>query len=82
MSRVGSLKVSIGPLNDSGNPATLYATKLNGELIQEVAIKGFGNFDWEALGIDDKNQLWIGEIGNNSMRLSETRCYRGTEPFH
>ena len=41
-------------LNDSGNPATLYATKRNGELIQEIAVKGSRNFDWEALGIDGK----------------------------
>ena len=53
-------------LNDSGNPAVLYATKRNGELIQEIKVRGTRNFDWEALGIDDKGQLWIGDIGNNS----------------
>lgn len=67
-------------LNDSGNPATLYATKLNGELIQEVAIKGSGNFDWEALGIDDKNQLWIGEIGNNSRLRFDLKVVVIAEP--
>ena len=67
-------------LNDSGNPATLYATKLNGELIQEVAIKGSGNFDWEALGIDDKNQLWIGEIGNNSRLRFDLKVVVIPEP--
>ncbi len=53
-------------LNDSGNPAVLYATKRNGELIQEIKVRGSRNFDWEALGIDNKGQLWIGDIGNNS----------------
>ncbi len=67
-------------LNDSGNPATLYPTKLNGELIQEVAIKGSGNFDWEALGIDDKNQLWIGEIGNNSRLRFDLKVVVIAEP--
>ena len=67
-------------LNDSGNPATLYATKLNGELIQEIAIKGSGNFDWEALGIDDKNQLWIGEIGNNSRLRFDLKVVVIAEP--
>ncbi|MDE0322577.1 MAG: hypothetical protein OXN27_01530 [Candidatus Poribacteria bacterium] len=67
-------------LNDSGNPATLYATKLNGELIQEVAVKGSGNFDWEALGIDDKNQLWIGEIGNNSRLRFDLKVVVIAEP--
>ena len=67
-------------LNDSGNPAALYATKLNGELIQEVAVDGSGNFDWEALGIDDKNQLWIGEIGNNSRLRFDLKVVVVAEP--
>ena len=29
-------------------------------------MRGTRNFDWEALSIDDKGQLWIGDIGNNS----------------
>ncbi|MXV72978.1 hypothetical protein F4Z99_01725 [Candidatus Poribacteria bacterium] len=67
-------------LNDSGNPATLYATKLNGELIGEIAVKGSRNFDWEALGIDDKNQLWIGEIGNNSRLRFDLKVVVVSEP--
>ena len=67
-------------LNDSGNPATLYATKLNGELIQEIAVRGSGNFDWEALGIDSKNQLWIGEIGNNSRLRQDLKVVVVAEP--
>ncbi len=67
-------------LNDSGNPASLYATKLNGELIQEIAVKGSGNFDWEALGIDEKNQLWIGEIGNNSRLRFDLKVVVVAEP--
>ena len=67
-------------LNDSGNPAALYATKLNGELIQKIAINGSRNFDWEALGIDDKNQLWIGEIGNNSRLRFDLKVVVVAEP--
>lgn len=67
-------------LNDSGNPATLYATKRTGELIGEVAVKGAGNIDWEALGIDDKNQLWIGEIGNNSRLRIDLKVVVVREP--
>ena len=67
-------------LNDSGNPAALYATKRNGELIQEIAVQGSGNFDWEALGIDDKNQLWIGEIGNNSRLRFDLKVVVVAEP--
>ena len=53
-------------LNDSGNPNVLYATKRNGALIREIKVNGLRNFDWEALGIDEKGQIWIGDIGNNS----------------
>ena len=67
-------------LNDSGNPATLYATKLNGELIQEIPVRGSGNFDWEALGIDAKNRLWIGEIGNNSRLRQDLKVVVVEEP--
>ena len=67
-------------LNDSGNPAALYATRLNGEFIQKIEIKGSGNFDWEALGIDDKNQLWIGEIGNNSRLRFDLKVVVIAEP--
>lgn len=57
-------------LNDSGNPSSLYATKRNGELITAIKIRGTRNFDWEALANDEKGQLWIGDIGNNSrMRI-------------
>ena len=67
-------------LNDSGNPAALYATKLNGELIQEIAVHGSGNFDWEALGIDAQNRLWIGEIGNNSRLRQDLKVVVVEEP--
>ncbi len=67
-------------LNDSGNPATLYATKLNGELIQEITVQGSKNFDWEALGIDSQNRLWIGEIGNNSRLRQDLKVVVIAEP--
>lgn len=67
-------------LNDSGNPAALYATRLNGELIQEITVQGSGNFDWEALGIDEKNHLWIGEIGNNSRLRMDLKVVVVAEP--
>ena len=67
-------------LNDSGNPATLYATKRNGELIQEIKVRGTRNFDWEAFGIDDKGQLWIGDIGNNSRMRFDLNVVVVKEP--
>lgn len=70
-------------LNDSGNPSVLYATKRNGELIQEIKVRGTRNFDWEALAIDDKGQIWIGDIGNNSrMRFDlNVTVVKEPDPF-
>ncbi|MDE0316251.1 MAG: hypothetical protein OXM61_15230 [Candidatus Poribacteria bacterium] len=67
-------------LNDSGNPAVLYATKRNGELIREIKVRGSRNFDWEALGIDNKGQLWIGDIGNNSRMRFDLNVVVVKEP--
>lgn len=60
-------------LNDSGNPNVLYATRINGELIREFRVQGARNRDWEALAIDDKENLWVGEIGNNSRQRTDLR---------
>lgn len=67
-------------LNDSGNPAVLYATKRNGELIQEIKVRGSRNFDWEALAIDNAGQLWIGDIGNNSRMRFDLNVVVVKEP--
>jgi len=67
-------------LSDSGNPADLYATGLDGKLIREVSVEGATNRDWETLATDDKGQLWIGEIGNNSRQRSDLRIYLIAEP--
>ena len=67
-------------LNDSGNPAELYATELTGKLIRAYPVEGGDNRDWEALAIDDKGQLWIGGIGNNSRERGDLRVYVVDEP--
>ena len=67
-------------LNDSGNPPILYATTLEGELIREFPVEGTTNRDWEALEVDDKGQLWVGEIGNNSRMRDDLTIYVVPEP--
>jgi hypothetical protein len=67
-------------LNDSGNPAVLYATTLEGELIGEITVRGARNRDWEDLAIDDKGQLWIGDIGNNMRWRTDLSIYVVLEP--
>ena len=67
-------------LNDSGNTPDLFATRLNGKFIQKISVQGAQNIDWETLGIDDQNQLWIGEIGNNSRLRTDLKVLVVAEP--
>lgn len=71
-------------LNDSGNPAALYAVRADGELIAEIAVQGAENYDWEALAGDRQGNLWIGEIGNNSRQRQDLALFVVSEPnpFH
>ena len=50
---------------DSLNPAVLYAFRLDGELVAEVAVPEAPNTDWEDIAIDDSGHLYIGDLGNN-----------------
>jgi len=61
--------------NDSGNPARIYAVRKNGKLLEPwtegISIGGFPNIDWEDIAIDDKNRLYVGDIGNNRGRRND-----------
>jgi len=46
-------------LNDSGNPASLYATDLGGKLIREFDVKGSKNKDGTMLAAVTYGRLWI-----------------------
>ncbi|MDR3632526.1 MAG: hypothetical protein P4L84_01750 [Isosphaeraceae bacterium] len=66
-------------LNDSGNPAMLFAVKRDGGFIGEFAVQA-PNFDWEDFADDGNGRLYIGDIGNNDLRLPLRAIYRVDEP--
>jgi len=66
-------------LNDSGNPAQLYAVKSTGELLRIVALCA-ENIDWEALTADEKGRLIAADVGDNFKRRPEVQLYRCAEP--
>jgi len=66
-------------LNDSGNPAQLYAIKSTGELLRIVGLVA-ENLDWEALTADEKGRLIAADIGDNHHVRPEVQLYRCAEP--
>jgi hypothetical protein len=69
-------------ISDSGNPANLYAIDRTGKLLAEYRVEKALNIDWEALAIDDKGYLYIGDVGNNGIPIlfSRRQVYRVKEP--
>ncbi|GAA4684743.1 hypothetical protein [Phytohabitans rumicis] len=62
-------------LDRAGEPRTVRGE----EVFPSYEVVGVGNRDWEALAIDDTNNLWIGELGANDCR-SRQRLLRVVEP--
>jgi hypothetical protein len=66
-------------LNDSGNPATLFAVTRDGTLVREFPVN-MPNVDWEDLTLGPDGRLYIGDIGNNDGRLPLRAVYAVDEP--
>lgn len=64
-------------LQDSGKPSSLYLVSKDGQNIKEYNIPGSANHDWEDIASgpgseQGVNYIYIGEIGNNNLPLTET----------
>ena len=76
-------------LNDSGNPAELFAIDTAGNSLGRVSVRGAENRDWEALAggrcprkgvVRPTSCLYIGDIGDNSAVRPLVVIYRVAEP--
>ncbi len=71
-------------LNDSGNPAQLFALDSAGRTTAAVTVLGAANVDWEdlacAAGPDGKPFLWIADTGDAGGRRPGGIIYRVPEP--
>ena len=77
-------------VNDSGNPAELFALDLRGGRLATYAITGATHVDWEDLALSvgpDGAQLVIADVGDNLARetdgargRADIQLYRVTEP--
>jgi hypothetical protein len=64
---------------DSGCKPQLYAVDRQGALVSELSVD-VQNIDWEDIAIDDRNNLWIGDIGNNDSDRKNLSVYQIAEP--
>lgn len=62
-------------INDSGSPATVFATYGKGKLLNEFEIKAT-NVDWEDLTVDEEGRIYIADFGNNKNQRKEFQIYR------
>jgi hypothetical protein len=72
-------------INDSGHPASLFATDTLGRSLGVIAVTGARNVDWEAVaaGPCEAPQgtcLYIADTGDNRERRESVRLYRVPEP--
>jgi len=72
---------------DAGGSAELYAFQLNGAYIEAHRVKDAGFRDWEDItggdcpaGVDARDCLYIGDIGDNSRTRDDITIYAVTEP--
>ena len=61
--------------NDRGNSNVLFGFNASGILEKEIEISGVDNNDWEDLAMDDNDQLYIGDFGNNDNDREDLKIY-------
>lgn len=62
--------------NDSGDKPILYFVNLKGKLIHKVIVNNANNVDWEDITKDDKGNIYIADIGNNSNQRKDLKIYK------
>ncbi|MEO6227171.1 MAG: hypothetical protein ABIO61_04845 [Thermomonas sp.] len=70
-------------INDSGNPARLYAISLRGTKLAQFEVEGAKNVDWEDLAsfdLDGKHYLLVADTGDNGGRRKSVTIYVFEEP--
>ena len=63
-------------INDSGNGPDLFITDSKGNLLKRVVVPHVKNKDWEDLAADDKDNIYIGDFGNNTNERRDLRIYK------
>jgi hypothetical protein len=75
--------------NDSGDEPRIFPIRKHGRIIKPAWMKNYGgiripdavNVDWESITTDEKGNLYIGDIGNNSSTRRDLCIYVVEEPY-
>ena len=71
-------------LGDGGSGAAIVPVTADGKLARgwsgPVAVVGCNNYDWEDLALDDRGNLIIADVGNNSGRRKQLMLHFTPEP--
>ena len=71
-------------LGDGGSGAAIVPVTADGKLARgwngPVAVTGCKNYDWEDLALDDRGNLIIADVGNNSGRRKQLMLHFTPEP--
>ena len=62
-------------INDAGNSNDLFEIDDVGNIVRVVEVKKAKNKDWEDLATDGKNEIFIGDFGNNENDRQNLRIY-------
>lgn len=67
---------SFWTLNDSDGQPSLYRIDHNGKFLDSLPIPNAENIDWEALTSDNHGNIYIGDIGNNTIKRKNLVIYK------
>jgi len=62
--------------NDSGNPPLLYQTDRNGVIVDSMDLEIEQMMDWEDMTADDIGNIYIADIGNNTLQRKHFTIYK------
>ncbi|WP_223032745.1 SdiA-regulated domain-containing protein [Hanstruepera marina] len=63
-------------IQDAGNNNHVYGLNTDGKIIRDITITNAKNEDWEDLTIDNENNLYIGDFGNNDEKRKQFEIYK------
>lgn len=79
----GIAKISDSTLwvvEDHGNQDEIFKVNFKGDLIKQLKVKNAKNVDWEDLTLDEKDNLYIGDFGNNHNKRKNLVIYKLPNP--